>query len=441
MLWEIEVRPTGLDRDGQRVLHECREFRAASITSVQTAHLFLLQGPLSREDVSAIADGLLVDRVVESARIASLSQAGPRPEPQHPATVCVLYKPGVSDNVADTVLKALREQGRPVEHVRTGRKFWLNPDAKREDVGRVASRILANEAIQQVVWGELRMDGLGVGSEYRFQKVVVPLRDLDDAALTKLSRNGQLSMTLPEMQTVQRHFREQGRDPTDAELETIAQTWSEHCSHKTLRGRVRYREGDREQVFENLLKETIFCRHCRDPETPRPRRLVRQRLPGQCRRREVRRHTACLLQGRDAQPPLGHRALRRCEHWPGRRHPGPAGHRSGREADLQHRRLLLCPPDLPDESLPPGVLHPRIVMQGVVSGVRDYGNRMGIPTVNGAILFDERYLGNPLVFCGNVATIPVGKVEKASRRGITSWPSAVVRVVMGSTARRSRPSS
>src|SRR5262249_34265645 len=56
-------------------------------------------------------------------------------------------------------------------------------------------------------------------------------------------------------------------------------------------------------------------------------------------------------------------------------------------------------------------------MQGVVSGVRDYGNRMGIRTVNGAILFDERYLGNPLVFCGNVAMIPVGKVEKASRPG------------------------
>ncbi|MGB0761875.1 MAG: AIR synthase related protein, partial [Rubripirellula sp.] len=62
--------------------------------------------------------------------------------------------------------------------------------------------------------------------------------------------------------------------------------------------------------------------------------------------------------------------------------------------------------------LPPGVLHPRTVMKGVVSGVRDYGNRMGIPTVNGAVYFDRRYLGNPLVYCGNVGMIPVGMEEK-----------------------------
>src|SRR6185436_13516953 len=67
--------------------------------------------------------------------------------------------------------------------------------------------------------------------------------------------------------------------------------------------------------------------------------------------------------------------------------------------------------------LPPGVLHPRKVMQGVVAGVRDYGNRMGIPTVNGAVCFDPRYLGNPLVFCGTVGLIPADKAFKAARAG------------------------
>ena len=70
-------------------------------------------------------------------------------------------------------------------------------------------------------------------------------------------------------------------------------------------------------------------------------------------------------------------------------------------------------PNTPASALPPGVLHPRRVMKGVVSGVRDYGNRMGIPTVNGAIYFDQRYLGNPLVYCGNVGLIPR---EKSARR-------------------------
>src|SRR5262249_39755444 len=76
-----------------------------------------------------------------------------------------------------------------------------------------------------------------------------------------------------------------------------------------------------------------------------------------------------------------------------------------------------APPDVPPEALPPGVLHPRKVMQGVVAGVRDYGNRMGIPTVNGAVLFDERCLANPLVFCGTVGVMPAGCAAKSVQAG------------------------
>jgi len=79
--------------------------------------------------------------------------------------------------------------------------------------------------------------------------------------------------------------------------------------------------------------------------------------------------------------------------------------------------FCFAPPDFPPEQLPQGVLHPRRVMQGVVAGVRDYGNRMGIPTVNGAIVFDERYLANPLVFCGTVGLIPKDKAFKEPKPG------------------------
>ncbi len=79
--------------------------------------------------------------------------------------------------------------------------------------------------------------------------------------------------------------------------------------------------------------------------------------------------------------------------------------------------FCFAPPETPPEALPPGVLHPRKVMQGVVAGVRDYGNRIGIPTVNGAVCFDERYLGNPLVFCGTVGLIPVNRCKKEAKPG------------------------
>ena len=73
------------------------------------------------------------------------------------------------------------------------------------------------------------------------------------------------------------------------------------------------------------------------------------------------------------------------------------------------------PLDMSQEEIPEGVLHPKRVFKGVVAGVRDYGNRMGIPTSNGAIFFDERYTHNPLVYCGNVGVIPKDKCKKKSQ--------------------------
>ena len=79
--------------------------------------------------------------------------------------------------------------------------------------------------------------------------------------------------------------------------------------------------------------------------------------------------------------------------------------------------FCFAPPDMAPADVPPGALHPRRIMNGVVAGVRDYGNRMGIPTVNGALYFDRRYVGNPLVFCGSVGLLPTDKAEKHVQAG------------------------
>jgi phosphoribosylformylglycinamidine synthase len=88
------------------------------------------------------------------------------------------------------------------------------------------------------------------------------------------------------------------------------------------------------------------------------------------------------------------------------------------------------PPDYPYEKLPPGVLHPRRVFKGVRAGVADYGNRLGIPTLNGAILFDERYIGNPLVFCGTAGLMPVGMSQRGRQQ-----PGDLVVLAGGRTGR------
>jgi phosphoribosylformylglycinamidine synthase len=425
MLWEIEIQAaTHLpDREGIRVQHHCQALGGTSIREVRAARSYLIEGEVSPTVIEKIAAGFLVDTVVETYRIHSLGARNAGTDPSKSAETTktastparllnVLYKPGVTDNVADSVRGALVEQGHAVSAVRTCQKYWFNADATEPDLNRAATKVLANDAIQLVVWGPLVLETLALGSEYRFHLVTVPIRDMNDGQLQQLSRSGQLYLSLPEMQTIRAHFAEQGRDPTDIELETIAQTWSEHCSHKTLRGRVRYRDDRGEIQFENLLKETVFA------ATTEIRRQLgsndwcvsvfednagvvkfdeRQHV---CMKVETHNHPSALEPYGGANTGLGG-VIR-----------DPLGTGLGARPICNTDVFCFAPPDVPAERLPAGVLHPRVIARGVVAGVRDYGNRMGIPTVNGAIFFDERYLGNPLVYCGNVAMIPAGMEKK-----------------------------
>ncbi|MEX1097350.1 MAG: AIR synthase-related protein, partial [Planctomycetales bacterium] len=417
MLWEVEVRPTDreIDREANRVLAEAREFAADSVRTVRSAHSFLIEGPEAPDELERIARLMLVDPVVEEHTVRRLPAHDG--EPSGLRLLNVLFKPGVTDNVAASALRALADLGHPVRAVSTCRKYWINADASVRDVNTLASRVLANEAIEHVLRGPLALDSIALGSEYRFELVSVPLRGMNDAELQELSKTGQLYLSLVEMQTIQQHFADLGRDPTDVELETIAQTWSEHCSHKTLAGRIHYRDDEREIHFENMLKETIFA----------ATRTIRERLGEDdwcvsvfrdnagivkftddwnvCVKVETHNHPSALEPYGGANTGLGG-VIR-----------DPLGTGLGAKPLCNTDVFCFAPPDFPADQLPPGVLHPRIVAKGVVAGVRDYGNRMGIPTVNGAVYFDERYLGNPLVYCGNVALIPADKCDKAARPG------------------------
>ncbi len=412
MLFEVEIHPADgeVDREGLRVLADAHALGATSVKRVRSAHSYLVEGNLDDSQIGQ-AQRLLTDSVVERVAVHHLPANGTSSESD--VLLNVLFKPGVTDNVGSTAAQALRDAGQPIERVATCRKYWVNRDVSDVDLARIRGKVLSNDAIEQVVTGPLRLSTIAVGSEYRFQLRQTPIRELDDVALRRLSKDGQLYLQLPEIQTIQRHFRELGREPTDIELETVAQTWSEHCSHKTLAGRIAYRDAERGEVrFENMLKETVFAATMQ----------IRQQLGADdwcvsvfkdnagivrfdddfdvCIKVETHNHPSALEPYGGANTGLGG-VIR-----------DPLGTGLGAKPIFSTDVFCFAPPDTPYDNLPPGVLHPRTVMRGVVSGVRDYGNRMGIPTVNGAVYFDERYLGNPLVYCGNVAMIPRGMSEK-----------------------------
>lgn len=419
MLWEVDIYPAEGQPDliAEQAATDAADLGLAENLSISAARGYLIQGDLARGHVDRIAAELLADGIVERtviARVGDATLAEPPNAEKH--LVYVLPKPGVMDPVAESALEAIADFGLQTDAVRTLKKYWIG-DLDAQRLAALCSKILANDAIEQVIIGPLGFDKLQFGSHYDFRLVTVPIRGMDDEALGRLSIDGQLYLSVVEMQTIQAHFRTLGRDPTDVELETIAQTWSEHCSHKTLAGRIDYEDENGQRRFENMLKETIFA------ATRQIRKAAGDedwcvsvfsdnagvvRFDGQYNvvfKVETHNHPSALEPYGGANTGIGG-VIR-----------DPMGTGMGAKPICNTDVFCFAPPETPADQLPPGVLHPRRVMRGVVAGVRDYGNRMGIPTINGAVYFDPRYLGNPLVYCGNAGLIPADKSFKNPQPG------------------------
>lgn len=418
-LWEIDIYPADgqVDRAGEELTTDAIDLGLDDSIQVAAVHGYLLEGDIEEADANRLADKLLADSVVERTVVAQIGDPSLQQSPTEGALlVYVINKPGVMDPVAMSAQKGIQDLGVAVDQVRTFRKYWVS-GVDQDSVNRLAEKVLANDAIEQVVHGPLQLSALALGNAYEFELKTVEIRSLSDDELEVLSKQGQLYLTLVEMQTIQKRFQQLEREPTDIELESIAQTWSEHCSHKTLAGRIAYKDGETERHFENMLKETVFAATVK----------IREELGEDdwcvsvfkdnagivtfdddfnvAFKVETHNHPSALEPYGGANTGIGG-VIR-----------DTLGTGMGAKPICNTDIFCFANPEVDHDELPPGVLHPRRVMKGVVSGVRDYGNRMGIPTVNGAIYFDDRYLGNPLVYAGNVGLIPKEKSFKEAHAG------------------------
>ncbi len=241
----------------------------------------------------------------------------------------------------------------------------------------------------------------------------IPIRNVDEAELIRISREGLLSLNLPEMKAIQSYFVQQGREPTDVEIETIAQTWSEHCVHKTFKSRIEYTaNGGTAEIIDGLFNsyirratEEIDKEWCVSVFIDNAGIVEFDDDYNIAFKVETHNHPSAIEPYGGASTGIGG-VIRDC-----------LGTGLGAKPILNTDVFCFGPLDLAYNQLPTGSLHPRRVFKGVVAGVRDYGNRMGIPTANGAILFDPRFTGNPLVFCGNVGLIPKDRCEKSVQPG------------------------
>lgn len=400
---------------GNEAKSEIENIGITSVDEIRIVQMYLLDGDLSQEEIRRICDELLTDKLTQGyifeGSISDKKRSGlKKGEGSDSYSVDVVRKRGVMDPVEATVMKGVKDLGLRIDSVKTARRFLITGKLTAQQIETVADKILSNRTIEDVfinedssIHGNGERRGGGV-----FKKNTLELIGVDDVELLSISQRRQLSLNFDEMKAVQFYFEGLGRDPTDVELETIAQTWSEHCLHKTLKGIIEY-DGE---VINDLLANTIM-KVTSELKKPWCISVFKDNAGiiefdeeyNICFKVETHNHPSAIEPYGGANTGIGG-VIR-----------DTLGTGLGAKPILNTDVFCFGPLDVPHELIPDGVLHPRRILKGVVSGVRDYGNRMGIPTANGAIFFDERYLYNPLVFCGNVGLIPRDKCEKRSYRG------------------------
>ena len=409
--WRIEVfsREDSADVHGNSVLEDIRELGVDSVEAVQSAKVFLIEADFDKKFAERLAKELLTDSVSEEYYIGRSGA----PAGLAKATLIEIHlKSGVTDPVAESVMTAMTDMGVAAQNVRTARKYILLGKISQTQTDTIARKILANDCIEDVIIGNEAEPPSPHLKPYQLKITHWPVRELDDEQLVALSKAKDLFLNLVEMQTIQKHYNELGREPTDVELETLAQTWSEHCVHKTLKSETDMTINGQQVHFDNLLKETVFeatkklnKSWCISVFSDNAGVVEFDEDSAICFKVETHNRPSALDPYGGAATGIGG-VIR-----------DPMGTGLGSKPIANTDIFCFGPPDKKLEDIPKGVLHPRRIMKGVVAGVRDYGNRMGIPTVNGAIYFDERYLGNPLVYCGNLGIMDKNKCFKHPQSG------------------------
>ncbi len=239
-----------------------------------------------------------------------------------------------------------------------------------------------------------------------------------DKQLVEISNELALGLSLEEMKSIQSYFSIEGRNPTDVELQTISQTWSEHCCHKTFKGKILLDGKEIDSLFKTYIAKAtkqIKAPWCFSVFEDNAGIVKFDKGYGIAAKVETHNHPSAVEPFGGAATGVG----------------GVIRDILGVWADPIACTDVLGfgPLDYDYSKLPAGVKHPKYVYMGVTAGISAYGNNMGIPTVNGAIYFDDSYTGNVTVYCGCIGLLPLNKFTKDAK------PEHIIVIAGGKTGR------
>ena len=414
---EVALKPGYRDAAGESVKSAVKNNLDINAEDVDTIKVFTVNAALTDEELRSVAEGPFSDAIVQEYSI-NKPLAG-----SFDWMVEVSFRPGVTDNEGKTGHEAIEDRLgrklRPGESVHTSTQYIFKGKLDQRQVERISKELLGNDLIEHfnIIDGS-RWDGkiepyVPLVKDTHAPRVGEINLDVGDKELMEISRKGTLALSLDEMLRIRDYFKRLdvlgerrkvglGDRPTDVELESLAQTWSEHCKHKIFNAAIDYYEDGKKESIDSLFKTYIqgsTSKISRDVDW-----LVSVFKDNAGVIKFTNDHNIAFKVETHNSPsaldPYGGAitGVVGCDR-------DPAGTGMGSKIIAHTDVLCFAPPGYKGR-LPPRIFHPRRIMEGVVRGIKDGGNKCGIPTINGAILFDDRYGGKPLVYCGSVGIMP-----------------------------------
>ena len=442
---EISPLPQWHDARGENLQRHVRDFFQLDCGKVHTRDVYTIDAEITPDEAEKLAR-LLCNEVLQCYRVGDRTSANFVDQDECSYLVAVGYRPGVTDNVARTLADAAGDVlGRKLtaqEFVASSTEYLFRGHIDRAQAEMIGTKLLANLLIQSVVvvsGEELKSQGvpLNLPRAGSADPIVVKTVNLSvsDHELVEISRRGTLSLNLEEMKSIQNYFHTApGRsdyqltsEPTDLELEVIAQTWSEHCKHKIFSAEIDYADLEKGTSCHISSCYKSFIQKSTKELAGEVGYLV-----------SVFKDNAGVIDFNAdcdvAYKVETHNSPSALDPYGGAMtgivgvNRDPMGTGQGAELLINVWGYCFGSPFCAPELVPEGLLHPRRLRNGVHQGVIDGGNQSGIPYGNGWEYFDDRYIGKPLVYCGTVGKLPK-KINGVSGASKTILPGDLI--VMG----------
>ncbi len=414
---EIRLKKELLDAEGCSIKKKSKEYFGYEVNEIRVIRVLTIDAQLDQSKLEKIREDLFTNPVTEESSYSPIAE-------DFDWLIWVGYRPGVRDTAGSTAQEAIEDvlgiAFREGEAVFTSKLFEVKGNLIRDHAARIARDLLANEIIQQwKVIGKKEWDPQ-VGIGHVTPKVILAktptVREIpieSDQDLERISRERNLALNPRDIPVIRNYFlrddiREQrkkmGLDlPTDVEIEYISQARSDHCNHNTFRGLFRYRDLSTGETLnvDNLFKTCI--------ETPtlaiqKDKDWVVSVLWDNAGVGRFDEDHLYVITGETHNSPSNMEAYGGAITGIVGIYRDPMGTGLGSRLILGMYGFCVGPRNYAGDLSPH--LHPRRLLDGVIEGVRDGGNKSGIPTPYGLLLFDENYLGKCLVFVTAMGIMP-----------------------------------